>query len=186
MRLFVAINFPGELKQRLWRSAEPLRRPGFPIKWVDPEGMHLTLKFLGEVDEGRAREVLAAVEASAAGARVFRMGMRGFGAFPIPERARVVWAGCVAEPPLELLQDRLERALQGIGFPAEGRVFRPHVTLGRVRSGTRPAALEGLAELLETTPFADATDVASVDIMRSDLGPRGARYTRLHHVQLVP
>jgi 2'-5' RNA ligase len=184
VRLFVAANFPSEVRERLWRAAEPLRARDFPVRWVEPSGLHVTLKFLGEVEPSRERELIDAVESSITGARRFSMGLAGFGAFPRPDRPRVIWAGCEAAPPLELLQDRLERAMAALGFPVEGRPFRPHVTLGRVRQGARPRALEGVEALLETLAFQDAVEVQSLDLMRSELRRDGARYSLVHAATL--
>jgi 2'-5' RNA ligase len=184
VRLFIAVNLPDEVRQALHAAAAPLRRAALPVKWVEPEGLHVTLKFLGGVDAGRLEAVTRALEQACRGARGFPLPISGFGAFPSPERARVIWAGCEAAPPLELLQHGVEREFAALDFPIEGRPFRPHLTLGRARPEAR-GGIRGLAELLAGLEFADEITVRSVELMESTLGPGGARYAARHSVVLA-
>lgn len=176
MRLFVAVNLPADVRRAAWQAAAPLRAADLPVKWVGEDGLHITLKFLGDVDGGRLAEVGAALEQACAGARSFPLEVGGFGAFPTDDRARVLWLGCEAAPPLELLQDALERAFAAIGFPVEGRPFRPHVTIGRARKDLR-SGVRGAGSLLADLAYADAFTVDSIDLMESTLTPAGARYS---------
>src|SRR3972149_8617791 len=125
MRLFIAINFPADLRQRLWEAAGPLRTAGYPVRWVAPDGVHLTLKFLGEVQPDREPQVVAAIGVAVQGAKRFTLPVGGFGAFPSVSRPRVVWAGCEPVPALELLQDRVEREMERLGVPLGGRPVPP-------------------------------------------------------------
>ncbi|UCG86320.1 MAG: RNA 2',3'-cyclic phosphodiesterase [Gemmatimonadota bacterium] len=184
MRLFVAVNLPDTLRKAAWNSAAPLRDGRLPVKWVGVDALHLTLKFLGEVDAGRRAEVQDAVDAAASGTTQFALPVLGFGAFPNPRRARVIWLGCDSVPELELLQHRVEQRMSDIGFPLEVRPFHPHLTLGRVRRDARPASLAGLDDLLQRLQFQAQTVVKSVDLMQSELSRAGARYTRLHCAKL--
>lgn len=184
MRLFVAVNLPDDVRRAIGAATEPLRRAGLPVKWVDPAGLHLTLKFLGDMEAARLPPMRDALERACAGARTFPLPLGGFGAFPTPDRARVVWLGCDPVPPLELLQHGVEREFASLGFPVEGRPFRPHVTLGRARDDAR-AGLRGLAPLLAEAAFADTVQVASVELMESALTPAGARYAVRHTVRLA-
>src|SRR5207253_3798460 len=109
-----------------------------PVNWVSGEGIHVTLKFLGEVGDDREAEITAALERAAAGARTLPLALGGFGVFPDFRRPRVVWAGIAPEPGLEILQHRVEQEVAPLGFPTEARPFRPHVTLGRARKEARP------------------------------------------------
>lgn len=185
MRLFVAINLPDDVREAIVRAAEPLRRLALPVKWVDGAGIHLTLKFLGEVHADREAAVRAALEAACAPAQPFQLPIEGFGAFPSPERARVVWVGCAAVPPLELLQHGLETAFAPLGFAIEGRPFRPHLTLGRAKRAAR-AGVRGLAETLDRLVFAADVPVESVELMESRLAPSGAQYAVRRRVSLGP
>jgi 2'-5' RNA ligase len=186
MRLFVAINFPAELRQNLWRAAEPLRQAGFPVRWVGPEELHLTLKFLGEVAAEREPELIAGLQAAVQGAKPFTLPVGGFGAFPSPSRPRVLWAGCEPLPALEWLQHRVEQEMEQLGFPLEGRAFHPHLTLGRARRDARPADFRDLEDRLQALAFAEEALVQSVDLMQSRLSPSGAHYARRHAASLVP
>ncbi|MBI4420745.1 MAG: RNA 2',3'-cyclic phosphodiesterase [Gemmatimonadetes bacterium] len=176
MRLFIAVNFPDTLRQGVWEATATLRAADFPVKWVEPEGVHLTLKFLGEVAPERRDAIVSALRGAAEGTRRFVLAVSGFGAFPSPERPRVIWVGCERLPALELLQHRVEQALERLGFPLEGRAFRPHLTLGRVKQGARPPSFNRLESLLEGLDYVGESEVGSVDLMESRLGPHGARY----------
>ncbi len=185
MRLFVAINFPAELRQRLWRAAAPLRQAGFPVRWVEPEELHLTLKFLGEVAPAREGELIAGLQAAVRGVKPFTLPVGGFGVFPSSSRPRVLWAGCEPLPALEWLQHRVEQEMEQLGFPLEGRAFHPHLTLGRVRRDARPADFRHLEDRLQALAFAEEALVQSVDLMQSRLSPSGAHYTMRHAAPLV-
>ena len=184
MRLFVAINLPADVRESIWEAAQPLRERNYPVRWVAPESQHVTMKFLGDIPEGRLGEIIEAVDASTTGAKPFTVPLADFGAFPAPSRPRVIWAGCEAVPPLELLQDQLERHMAALGFEIEGRPFRPHVTLGRVRRDARAADFAGFEALLDDLHFATESVVRSLDLMESHLAPSGARYEVRHAAEL--
>ncbi len=185
MRLFIAINLPPDLRQRLWEAAEPLRRASYPVRWVASDGMHLTLKFLGEVKPDREPEVVAAIGTAVQGAKPFTLMMGGFGAFPSVSRPRVLWAGCEPVPALELLQHRVEQEMERLGFPLEAKAFHPHLTLGRAQRDARAGAFGNLEDRMDTLSFAGEAVVDSVDLMESQLARDGARYTRRHAARLA-
>jgi 2'-5' RNA ligase len=183
VRLFIAVNLPDDVRRDIHQAAAPLRRPGLPVKWVDPEGVHLTLKFLGGVEQERLPAVEAALERACRGARPFTVALGGFGAFPTPTRARVIWVGCEPAPPLELLQHAVEREFAELGFPVEGRPFRPHLTLGR--AGPRAhGGVPGLEAPLSQLEFSGEVVVRSVELMESALSRGGARYAVRRSVSL--
>ncbi len=184
MRLFVALNLPDDVRRAILRATEPVRRLGLPVKWVEAAGVHLTLKFLGEVAADRLSELAAGVERAAGRARAFTLPISGFGAFPSESHARVVWLACEAVPALELLQHDVERELAALGFPLEGRPFRPHLTLGRAKRDARNG-VTGLAEPLARLVYHGEIVVRSVDLMESALSPAGARYTVRHAAVLA-
>lgn len=184
MRVFIALNLPDTTRRALWAATEPLRRRDLPVKWVHPEGIHLTLKFLGETDENQLAALSGALRRAAAGARALPLVVEGFGVFPSVSRPRVLWAGVEAEPALELLQHAVEREFAPLGFPTEARAFRPHVTLGRAARDARAADFHGLDTALGALAFAETVVIESVDLMRSRLSPRGAAYERMHAERL--
>ncbi len=185
MRLFVAVNLPTATRGRLWDVVEPLRAGEYPVKWVDAAALHLTVKFLGDMDEAKRVEVEKGLEAAAGDTRRFNLAVGEFGTFPAVKPPRVLWVGCETLPVLELLTDGVEREMAAIGFPVEGRPFRPHVTIGRVKRDARPAQLEGLRDQLESLEFFEEPNIESIDLMRSHLGPTGPRYERLFAVEFT-
>lgn len=180
MRLFVAVNLPEAERQAAFDAAAPLRHGGLPVKWVQPAGLHVTLKFLGEVAEERAAAIGAALDGAVATARPFEVTLGGVGAFPSSVRPRVIWLGVEIHPALELLANDVEKALQPFGFEAELRPFRPHVTLGRAKQGARTGTFRAFEGLAGRVAYDGVAPVASVDLMESTLHPEGATY-HVHH-----
>ncbi len=185
MRLFVAINLPLEERDRLQRAAGVLRAAHLPVRWVQADALHLTLKFLGEVPEERAGEIESALDAAAAGYAPFELELRGLGGFPNLANPRVVWVGVHAPPELARLAAAVEEAMADLGFPREGRAFTPHLTLGRAERDARAGQFRELGRLAAAFDFAAQVPARSVDLMRSHLSPRGARYERLHAAPLA-
>lgn len=173
----------------MWDTLAPLRerREKLPVKWVRPENIHLSLKFLGDVEEGRGSELHAALQ-RAAGAgpepRPLALQISGFGVFPDYHRPHVLWAGVTPEPGLELLQHGVEQAFAPLGFPTEARAFRPHVTLGRATRDARPREFAGLQEILNGIEFEETVSVGEIDLMQSTLKPEGPVYQVKYHERL--
>jgi 2'-5' RNA ligase len=137
MRLFAAIPIEGDALTALEAVLRELTATDWPVRWVRPAQLHLTVKFLGEVEEERVPPLRETLEQATAGMHPLAFELGELGAFPNLTRARVLWAGLEAEGALELMVDRVERGCEALGFPIEGRPFRPHVTLGRLRDGGR-------------------------------------------------
>lgn len=181
MRLFVAINLAETVRRRLWDATGALRAAEPAVKWVGVDGLHLTVKFLGEVDAAREREIPGTLDAALAGHRAFPLEVDGLGAFPSVERPSVIWAGCERTSALELVYHDVEAACERLGFPVEARAFQPHVTLGRVRRGKRVTDLAGR---LDAVTVAATDRVETVDLMESTLGPARPRYAVRHRTAL--
>jgi len=149
-----------------------------------PANLHLTLKFLGAVPEARIDSVAGALSEASLGACPFEARIRGLGAFPSAGRPRVIWAG-VTEGAREMIELArcVDVALAALGFPRDERPFSPHVTLGRVRQPGRNPALSDALGSATAREFGQMR-VPSASLMRSELGPRGARYTELATVRL--
>lgn len=177
MRLFVAVNLPDAVRERAWRASAPLRDRAFPVRWVGEEGLHLTLRFLGSVEREGASDVSAALEGAARGIGPLELRLGGVGAFPSLRDPRVLWLGVEGPPGLAALREAVEGAVAALGFGREEREFHPHVTLGRVRRGARRGALEGLAAAAGRVRPDAACTIDSVELMESETGPGGARYT---------
>lgn len=179
MRLFVAVNLPAEEKERLYRAAAPLREAVLPVRWVEPESIHLTLKFLGWVFPERFEEVKEAMARAAAGTQPFEARLGGFGAFPSVRRPRVVWAGVEAAPPLRSLHHDLDQAFAELGFEHEARAYHPHLTLGRAVREAKPDDFRNFEALLSELSYESVLRVDRVELMRSHLARKGARYERI-------
>ena len=144
------------------------------MKWVQPDNIHLSLKFLGEVDDAREGELRAALQQAArSGARALVLQVEGFGVFPDFRRPHVLWAGVIPDPTLELLQHGVEQSFAPLGFPTEARPFRPHVTLGRTSREARPRDFAGLEDRLASLTFQATTTISDVDLMQSKHQPGG-------------
>jgi 2'-5' RNA ligase len=181
--LFIALNLPESLRRALWDVVAPLRNLELPLRWVGPDGLHLTLKFLGEVADDREPELIEALR-RAAGAgpepHPFSITLRGFGGFPDVRRPRVLWVGIEPEPALELLQDRVERQFATLGFSTEARPFRPHLTLARAERDARSAGFAALPQALDQLQFEDTVTIETIDLMQSTLRRSGAVYSPRH------
>jgi RNA 2',3'-cyclic 3'-phosphodiesterase len=178
VRLFLAINLTEDVRRRAYEAAAPLRAAAPAVGWVAERNLHLTLKFLGEVPGG-GDEIVRGVQEAAGRHAGMTLSIGGFGAFPNMRRPRVVWLGVAAEPRLELLHHDVEVACAALGFAVEGRPFRPHVTLGRVKGAMSPDEARALAVAARSARFRAGSAVESVDVMRSELSPGGSRYTVL-------
>jgi RNA 2',3'-cyclic 3'-phosphodiesterase len=184
MRLFFAIELGDALLELLDETTAPLRAEAPELAWVPREQRHLTLKFLGDVDQAAASRLVEAADRAAAMHAPLEMHVREVGAFPNFRRARVVWIGVEQEPRLELLHHDLEVACAEEGFEVEGRPFRPHITLARVRAPLPVERLRGLARVARTVRMHAMVPVERITLFESSLAPTGARYRRLHAAPL--
>ncbi|MFH1091300.1 MAG: RNA 2',3'-cyclic phosphodiesterase [Pseudomonadota bacterium] len=173
------------MRDEIRRLQDQLRRTSADVKWVRPESVHLTLKFLGYVDEAQI-EPLAQASAGAAEAHPqLALRLDGMGVFPSRSRPRVVWLGLAGDVErLSALQKDIESAAADFGFEPENRAFTPHLTLGRVRSGRGRAEMTAALEGLEPRPLEFRAE--EVILFRSDLKPTGAVYTPLSRLPLKP
>lgn len=183
VRLFVAINPPDGVREHIAACTADLRSlTGF--RWVAPETIHLTLKFLGETDEGMARRVADALARVGSGRAPFTARLEAPGAFPSLRRPRVLWIGLDGGRELAVLYGELEDALTELGIERESREFHPHLTLGRARRG-RSVDERRLDSLLGRTKLSGSWRVERLDLMRSRLRPTGAVYDVLASAALL-
>jgi 2'-5' RNA ligase len=188
IRSFIAIELPEEAKEGLARLKKELERDEHKfVKWVDPRGIHLTFKFLGNIPSKQVAEITEAIEGAAQGISLFHLEIGGLGAFPSLRQARVFWVGIGGEvEKLSKLQQNIDSALAALRFAKEERSFVPHLTLARIRQGASPLERRSFGELVGSTIFEDKyhVTVESISLMRSQLTPAGAIYTRLSLVGL--
>jgi 2'-5' RNA ligase len=146
MRTFIAIRFSPQVDRALWQVVEQLRRADKlrGVKWVEPGNIHLTLQFLGEVEEKLLDQIASGLRKELADFPAFEASLSGLGAFPDRSRPRVIWAGVAqGARELEQLSARVQEANRALGFTPEDRPFRAHVTLGRVKGRCDVRALSG-------------------------------------------
>ena len=188
IRSFIAIELPGEVREGLARLRNAMKRDEHKfVKWVSPDGIHLTLKFLGNIPSKKVTEITEALEEATQGISPFHLEISGLGAFPSLKQTRVFWVGIVGEvDKLLKLQRNIDSALAVLGFAKEERPFVPHLTLARLRPGSSPLERRNFGELVGSTIFEDIyhIEVEAVSLMRSQLTPAGAVYTRLSAVGL--
>ncbi len=180
LRLFVAIELDERVREALARVQGELRsQPLPPLRWTRPEGIHLTLKFLGETAADRAPAIEAALRQALAGLSPLRVELGPLATFG-GRRPRVLWVGVAGDVDrLKDLQARVDRALQSLGFPREERAYSPHLTLARVPPSAAVAGPALEQALAAVPPPQAAMDVREVSLMLSRLGPAGAAYERL-------
>ena len=188
IRAFIAVELPAELKRELAELEAQLKKNSPPVvKWVDPNNIHITLKFLGEISEDSIGELMLAVEEAAQEMQSFQLEIREVGAFPNLERPHVLWVGVKGElEKISQLQKKIESNTEQLGFRRESRAFSPHLTLGRVRDEARPNERHRLGKLLTDTAFTALhnVNVDAVHLMKSQLTPTGSIYTCIGSVKL--
>jgi 2'-5' RNA ligase len=176
LRLFVAAALPSDLRREVLDFQERLRRKIPGVRWVRADGIHITLKFLGWVESDRLCAIERLLQSEAESAEPMELELSGPGVFPRPGAPRVLWIGVREEGGmLSALQERLERGFERLGFPREGRPFSPHLTLGRVEKRVAPGGVE---RMLEEEAPRGRFSLKEIDLMRSELKPEGAVYTK--------
>lgn len=188
IRSFIAIELPEEVKSGLHQLQAELKLAGHTfIRWVAPEAIHLTLKFLGNISPQKVAEITRVIEEASQGVISFQLKVGGLGAFPNLRQPRVLWLGIGGEvDKLVALQQRIDSGLAPLGFDQETRPFSPHLTLARLREGTSPQDRRDFGELVMKTPleFNYEVTVNSLSLIRSQLLPGGAVYSCLAEVKL--
>lgn len=184
IRTFVAVLISEELRSNVSRVQEEVKKLAPDVKWVAPENLHVTLKFLGNVEEDALPRVFGAVEDAVGGRPAFDLSLGGLGAFPSPAKARVVWVGVQEgkDELIELARD-VDATLGKLGFPKEEKAFKAHITIGRAK---QDRFVRGLASAIGSV---DARDLgrqraACVTVMQSELRPEGPTYTPMRSVEL--
>lgn len=183
MRLFAALPMPAAVRSGLAEPMADLRQLDWPVRWVRPDRLHITLKFYGELTDDLASQLASALMPTVSGIGPIAGTITGFDTLPGGRRARVIYAVVEAPAALEVLAHRIEEAGKPLGFMPEGRAFRPHVTLARVRQGSRlpPAAVGALAARPIDLPFL----LERMELYQSKPGPAGPDYVPLQTFTLV-
>jgi RNA 2',3'-cyclic 3'-phosphodiesterase len=188
IRAFIAIELPESVKAGLKRVQDKLKSVDPACaKWVDPDGVHLTLKFLGNIDAARMKDIIGLINEASQIVTPFHLELKGLGAFPNLKRTQIIWVGINGElDKLQILQKQIEDKLAGIGFPPEGRTFTPHLTLARLREYATVLQRQTIGEAISRQILESGLiiNVNTVSLMKSLLTPAGAVYTELASIKL--
>ncbi|MBW2051528.1 MAG: RNA 2',3'-cyclic phosphodiesterase [Deltaproteobacteria bacterium] len=183
IRAFFAIELSDDLRNEIRRLQDDLKKTGADVKWVRPQSVHLTLKFLGQTAEDIIEPLGKAVSGAVAPYPALTLKLGRTGVFPHRRRPRVTWVGLDGDlVELAFLQRAVEEQAAGFGFAAEKRSFSPHLTLGRIRSGKNKDALLTALDRLEPEPL--VLVAREIILYKSDLKPSGAVYTPLKRLPL--
>ena len=188
LRAFIALSVPPAVQHSLDPAVQQMSVvvPG-AVRWAAPDGLHLTLKFLGNIDGARVEEITQGMHRACRGVSPFRLTLSGLSAFPNERSPRVIWAGVKGDLDSAMkLQAGIETETSALGFPPEKRPFTPHLTLGRVRGRVADGQRSLLGRTVSACSIGKAQYllVETVQLVRSDLGPLGATYTDLASVTL--
>lgn len=188
LRTFIALPLPAEWIALLEEVIDELDSAASGgVRWVRPSGIHLTLKFLGDTDSALTPRILGGLLESVGGASTPALSLSGLGSFPNRNNPRVIWAGVSGDmEALQNLQQRVETLAVGLGWDAERRPFRPHLTIGRVRDRISAAERKRLVAAISNcaVPRLASWRPDAVRLYKSELTPRGAIYTNLGEVEI--
>lgn len=179
IRSFISINIPDELKKEAKALQEMFKKCDADVRWTRPEAMHLTLKFLGNIEEKQIEEIKIILKEIALQTPLINIKLNGAGVFPNQKLPRVLWVDVIENDGiLDNLQKRMDAELSKIGFEKEKRGFKPHLTLGRVRSQKGKERLVKLLEDVKDKEFGAFT-ASDIKLIKSELRPEGSVYTEL-------
>jgi len=182
IRAFIAFELPGSVIALLADLQHQMKSTGIRAKWVRPENIHLTLKFLGTIQAGDIDTVVRCMSESIHGSAPITLTAKGVGVFPGIQRPRVIWVGLAGQTQLLVeMQGKLEDGLAAIGFPKENRAFRGHLTLGRVKEAVNPGIISQFIQENQGLQ-SDEFRVDAIDLFQSTLNPTGSVYTKLQRV----
>lgn len=183
VRCFIAVFLDPALRPQVVALQRHLAQSGADVKWVEPENLHFTLKFLGDVEESRLEALTKRLQACVGGVDAFELGLGAAGAFPRIQDPRVIWVGVsVGRQPFVTLASIVEETMKAEGFRREGKGISPHLTIGRVRSGRN---LHALADRLSSSaPLEGTMRVDTVQLVASELASRGPIYSPVAIVSL--
>lgn len=178
LRTFIAVELDKQIIEELTQALNLFKSTQADVKWVNPPNAHITLKFLGEVQEQKIEKISQIIKESSCGFKPFVLTLQSLGAFPTLNSPRVIWIGAVSQDNiLEKLAETIEINLVSLHFPKEKRGFKSHITIGRVRSNKNKAELINLLRNLEIAK--KEMLVKTVTLFKSTLSPKGSIYERL-------
>ena len=188
LRSFIAIEIQAVIQNAIADNIASIKKtlPKPLIRWVAPQNVHLTLKFLGDVSPAQLKQLAETLNEEAASHEMFSMSVGGLGAFPTQRRARVIWIGLNAPPALTALQNAVDEAAAQLGYLKEERPFSPHLTIGRVGQTASTSDLQHIRSALESTKVGilGTVRVQAIHIFKSDLQTGGSVYTLLYTLSM--
>lgn len=183
MRCFIAIELSHEIKSALRSIQDEFKKCGADVRWVHPDSIHLTLKFMESVNDKDTPKIISLMTDACKKYQAFTLALKGIGIFPNINSPKVLWVGAEGNGILNGIQKDIEHDMEKIGFERENRKFTAHFTLGRFRSLTGKATILEQIKLHENDSFG-TIDVRSLSLIKSELHPSGSRYTKLAEVVL--
>ena len=184
IRCFIALDLSDETRSELDRIIGVLQEADANVKWVKPTSIHLTLKFLGQVEEEKIARISERLKDIARGASPFDILLEGMGAFPKWDYVKVIWVGLgEGSDKVKDLAKKTEEIMSEEGFEKETREFSPHLTLGRVRSAKKKKQLKEMSDSVKVDPA--SSHISRIVLFKSELSPQGARYTELASVEFA-
>jgi 2'-5' RNA ligase len=183
VRCFIAIDISPIIRDSIGHIMEIFRKTGADVKWVRPENIHVTLKFLGTTDESQVTTIVEALTKKILRYSTFYIKISNVGCFPDMKRPRVIWVGIEKSEMLRSLHMDIEQEMVQFGYPEEKRTFSAHITIGRVRSQRRMRDVINQLEELRSQSFGDM-EINRVNLMKSELKPAGAQYYTLAEIPL--
>lgn len=187
-RAFIAIELAPDVLRQIAQVSQNLQQklPGVPVRWVQSENIHLTLKFLGDVSISNVQVINEIIHAAVEPTVEFEISVGGLGAYPSIRRPRVVWVGVEGPPALMNIQRMIDLECTRLGYVSEEKHFSPHLTLGRVSRNASQRDIHQISEVLaeSKTGFLGATVVKQLFLFKSDLKPGGAVYSKMYSAAL--
>jgi len=188
LRAFIAIEIPSDIRSRIEQEIASLKKTigTHAVRWVPPQNIHLTLKFLGDVSPTNLPLLKQILQTEIGNHTPFDLVVKNMGCFPNPRRPRIIWIGLETSPTIEAIQRTVDLSTARLGYALEERPFSPHLTIGRVAqnvSSDETLTIRNALENNKTGRFGTA-HVTNICLFQSDLLPSGAKYTPLFHVEL--
>jgi 2'-5' RNA ligase len=184
LRCFIAIEMSDPIKKEIGKLLDIMQKHDVDIKWVAPEHIHLTLKFLGSTSDALLPDIRESLSKILSSYKPFYIKICGTGVFPNRKYPRVIWTGIDDSDILNKMKGDIEQAMALLGFQKEDKAFNPHLTLGRVRSSKGVMNIVNELDNYKTMEFG-ILHIDHIKLMKSDLKPKGAVYTCLHAIPLM-
>ena len=183
LRCFISLELPEELKKNIYGYIEKLKAAGADVKWIPPENLHLTLKFLGDTTEELLKSINERLISLSKSHDRFSLQISGAGAFPNIKYPRVVWLGVHDSEEIIKLQHDIDESMAGLGFKRDEKQFTPHLTVGRMKSLKNMGLLIKELATLKETDFGKI-EVINIALMKSELKPGGAEHFKLNEISI--